>query len=139
MGKSKIKGAMMNPRERAVCCTLCLFLAVSVLSAVALVYLTVIIYLPAQRELQSGIGETSVMCTTIERKNITDDITACKWSSCSEWCLSKGGGACTHIYVRKVFQGEHLDELDCIEVLFNFIVRKLRHIKIFDKDKKYKV
>ena len=95
---------MMDHRERAVCGTLCLCLAVSVMSGVALVYLTVIIYLPAQRELQSGIGETSVMCTTIERKKIADDIAACKWSSCSEWCLSKGGGACTHIYARKVFQ-----------------------------------
>ena len=100
MGKSKLNGVMMNPRERAVCSTLCLCLAVSVMSAVALVYLTVIIYLPAQRELRAGIGETSVMCTTIEHKKISDDITACKWSSCSEWCLSKGGGACTHVYVR---------------------------------------
>ena len=43
-----------------------------------------------------------VMCTTTERKVIKDDILACRWSSCSEWCLSKGGGACTHLYVRQV-------------------------------------
>lgn len=90
----------MERRERAACTTLCMCLAVSVLSAVALVYLTVIIYLPAQRELTSGIGEASVMCTTIQRKKIVDDIFACRWSSCSEWCLSKGGGSCTHLYVR---------------------------------------
>ena len=46
----------MEKRERAVCGTLCLCLAVAVMSAVALVYLTVIIYLPSQRELTSGIN-----------------------------------------------------------------------------------
>ena len=109
MGKSKINGTMTKTPEKAVCGTLCLCLAVSVLSAVALIYLTVIIYLPAQRELKSGIGETPVMCTTTEHKKISDDIIACKWSSCSEWCLSKGGGACDHIYVRQVFQGDRLN------------------------------
>ena len=111
MGKSKVIGTMPGTPQKAVCGTLCLCLATSVLSAVALIYLTVIIYLPAQRELRSGIGETSVMCTTIEHKIISDDIIACKWSSCSEWCLSKGGGACQHLYVRKVFQGERINLL----------------------------
>ena len=55
-------------------------MAVLVMSSVALVYLTVIIYLPAQRELQSGIRETSVMCTTVENKDIVDDIFACRSS-----------------------------------------------------------
>ena len=90
-------------KDKAVCGTLCMCLAVSVMSAVALVYLTVIIYLPAQRELQSGIRDSSVMCTTIEKKDIVDDIFACRWSSCSEWCLSKGGSACTHLFVRDGF------------------------------------
>ena len=60
-------------KERAVCGTLCLCLALSVMSAVAMVYLTVIIYLPSQRELMSGIGETSVMCTTKERRQVTNE------------------------------------------------------------------
>ena len=60
----------MEKRERAVCGTLCLCLAVAVMSAVALVYLTVIIYMPTQRELTSGINEVPVMCTTTERKQI---------------------------------------------------------------------
>ena len=47
----------MEKQERAVCGTLCLCLAVAVMSAVSLVYLTVIIYLPTQRELTSGINE----------------------------------------------------------------------------------
>ena len=126
MGKSKLKAAM-STRERAVCGTLCLCLAVSVMSSVALVYLTVIIYLPAQRELRSGIGETSVMCTTIEHKKISDDINACKWSSCSEWCLSKGGAACTHVYVRFVFKGEQGFKLSKIELLAEYKIIFLRH------------
>ena len=91
----------MSRRERLMCGTLCLCLGLSVMSSVALVYLTVIIYLPAQRELGSGFGEAPVMCTTVERVAVTGDIEACKWSSCSEWCLSKGGGDCTHLYVRE--------------------------------------
>ena len=46
----------MSRRERALCGTLCLCLGAAVMSSVALVYLTVIIYLPAQRELSSGFG-----------------------------------------------------------------------------------
>ena len=46
-------------------------------------------------------GEASVMCKTVERVAVRGDIEACKWSSCSEWCLSKGGGDCTHLYVRE--------------------------------------
>ena len=116
MGKSKMNGMPKTP-EKAVCGTLCLCLAVSVLSAVALIYLTVIIYLPAQRELRSGIGETSVMCTTIEHKKISDDIVACKWSSCSEWCLSKGGGACDHIYVSVRSNGTNIHLEECTDIV----------------------
>ena len=118
MGAKKVEAkAMMTYRERAVCSTLCMCLACAVLSAVALVYLTVIIYLPAQRELESGIGETSVMCTTIEKRNIADDIAACRWSSCSEWCLSKGGGACTHIYVNVRSNGSDIELEGCTDLV----------------------
>ena len=52
--------------------------AVAVLSTVSIIYLSVIIYLPAKRELESGIGETPVMCTTIESRTIENDIELCK-------------------------------------------------------------
>jgi len=107
----------MEKRERAVCGTLCLCLAVAVMSAVALVYLTVIIYLPSQREMSSGINEIPVMCTTTERKAIKDDILACKWSSCSEWCLSKGGGACTHLYVSVRNNGSNVEFEECTDIV----------------------
>ena len=60
----------MNTKERAACGVLCVCMMVSVLSGVALIYLTVIIYIPAQKELASGFGESSVMCTTIEKRKI---------------------------------------------------------------------
>jgi len=107
----------MEKRERAVCGTLCLCLAVAVLSAVALVYLTVIIYIPTQREMSAGINEIPVMCTTTERKVIKDDIVACRWSSCSEWCLSKGGGACTHLYVSVRNNGSNVEFEECTDIV----------------------
>ena len=48
------------------------------LSTVSIIYLSVIIYLPAKRELESGIGETPVMCQTMERRRIDNDIELCK-------------------------------------------------------------
>ena len=54
------------------------FQAVAVLSAVAMIYLSVIIYLPSKRELDSGIVEQPVMCTTTERHHIENDIEECR-------------------------------------------------------------
>ena len=48
----------MEGPERVVCCTLCLCMAVAVFSSVALVYLTALVYMPAKREMQSGISDT---------------------------------------------------------------------------------
>lgn len=101
----------MEGPERAVCCTLCLCMAVAVFSSVALVYLTALVYMPtkvrnhltplqsilfnvvSQRELSSGLSDIPVVCTTVERL-WTDD---CDWYSCGEWCLSKSSH-CTKIW-----------------------------------------
>ena len=113
---------MMSARERAICSSLCFCLALSVLSGVAMIYLSVIIYIPSQREILSGFNEVgwleslilsswrlrkfpvdlqvSVMCTTVEKRRIHGDMEECKYGSCAEWCLSKGGGDCTQLIVR---------------------------------------
>ena len=83
----------MQGPEKAVCCTICLCLAVAVLSSVSLVYLTFMVYLPAKKELLSGLLNTTVMCTTEERV-VTDN---CTWASCWEWCLSKPS-TCVHLH-----------------------------------------
>ncbi len=106
---------MMSSRERVICGSLCLCLALAVLSAVAMVYLMVIIYIPSQREMTSGIGELSVMCTTVERRKIHGDIEACRWASCSEWCLSKGGGDCTQLIVNVRANGTDVELEGCTE------------------------
>ena len=56
----------MQGPEKVVCCSLCLCLAVAVLSSVSLVYLTFIVYLPAKKEMESGLLEIPVICTTVE-------------------------------------------------------------------------
>ena len=85
----------MEGPERVVCCTLCLCMAVAVFSSVALVYLTALVYMPAKREISSGLSDLPVMCTTIERVD-TDD---CDWYSCGEWCLSKSSH-CTKLWAQ---------------------------------------
>ena len=57
----------MQGPERVVCCSLCLCLAVAILSSVSLVYLTFIVYMPAKREMQSGLLEIPGICTTISK------------------------------------------------------------------------
>ena len=56
--------SMMSTRERAICSSLCFCLALSVLSGVAMIYLSVIIYIPSQREMLSGFNEVgrSISC-----------------------------------------------------------------------------
>ena len=51
---------MMSARERAICSSLCFCLALSVLSGVAMIYLSVIIYIPSQREILSGFNEVGL-------------------------------------------------------------------------------
>lgn len=116
MAREQSQYTKMSGKERAVCSTLCMCLALSVMSAVALVYLSVIIYLPASRELESGIGEVSVMCITKEMQKINGDIDACRWTSCTEWCLSKGGGDCTHLYVSVRSNGTNLLMEGCDDI-----------------------
>ena len=36
-------------------------------------------------------------------------VQTCRVSSCTEWCLSKGGGACHQIYVRVRQNGTDVD------------------------------
>ncbi len=112
-GGTAVEYRMMSRRERFVCSTLCACLAAAVLSAVAMVYLTVIVYLPARRELSLGIGSAAVMCITVEKQHVRGDIDACRWSSCVEWCLSRGGGDCTHLYAMVRSNGSDAEFQDC--------------------------
>jgi len=54
------------------------------------------------------------MCKTVERRKIEQDSEKCRLSSCTEWCLGKGGGACDQIFVQVRQNGTDVD----FEVLF---------------------
>ena len=115
-GEKMRKRRIMEGPERVVCCTLCLCMAVAVFSSVALVYLTALVYMPAKREISSGLSDLPVMCTTVQRID-TDD---CDWYSCGEWCLSKSSH-CTKLWaqVRKngtdvLFKGcSNIEDITC--------------------------
>ena len=90
-----VEDLIVPPQDNRICGTICMCQMTAVLSSVALVYLTVAIYMPSMRAFKSGITEVPVMCTTT--RSVTTD--TCDWGSCGEWCLSKTSGSCIQIYV----------------------------------------
>ena len=75
--------------EKYLCLTLFCTMMLSVVSAVAIIYSIVIIYLPSKMVLESNITGPA-MCTALSMERNIDTIEDCyNWSSCEEWCLSK--------------------------------------------------
>lgn len=88
--------------EKYLCLTLFCTMMLSVMSAVAIIYAIVIIYVPAKKVLESNLSGPK-MCTTLDMEgNLTQDdpnIDVCKgWTSCVEWCLSKSNKECSHVW-----------------------------------------
>ncbi|XP_075226948.1 tipE homolog 3 phospholipid transfer protein [Lycorma delicatula] len=100
---------IIPPQDTKICGTICMCQMTAVLSSVALVYLTVAIYMPSLRAFKSGISETPAMCTTTRAVNKDN----CDWGSCGEWCLSKTSGACIQIYVNLRQNGSSLLLANC--------------------------
>lgn len=92
--KIAVEDLVVPPQNGKICGTICICQMTFVLSSVALVYLTVAIYMPSHKAFKSGISEVPVMCTTTRAINTEN----CDWGSCGEWCLSKTSGACIQIY-----------------------------------------
>ncbi|XP_055698882.1 uncharacterized protein LOC129799217 isoform X1 [Phlebotomus papatasi] len=110
MGKKvPVEDLIIPPQDTKICGTICICQMTLVLSSVALVYLTVAIYMPSTRAFNSGINEVPVMCTTTRAVNKD----ACEWGSCGEWCLSKTSGACIQIYVNLRNNGSSLTLANC--------------------------
>lgn len=111
MGKKKVpvEDLVVPPQNNRICGTICICQMTLVLSSVALVYLTVAIYMPSTRAIQSGISEVPVMCTTTRAVAVE----SCDWGSCGEWCLSKTSGACIQIYVNLRNNGSNLLFANC--------------------------
>ena len=60
----------MGYGERAICLSLFVCLAVAVFSTVSLIYLTSIVYVPVQSELEAGFLPEPVMCTSIKAEQV---------------------------------------------------------------------
>jgi hypothetical protein len=100
---------IIPPQNGKICGTICICQMTLVLSCVAIVYLTVAIYMPAHKAFSSEIVETPVMCTTT--KAVLQD--SCSWGSCGEWCLSKGTGACLQVFVNLRRNGSSISFGNC--------------------------
>ncbi|XP_025420033.1 uncharacterized protein LOC112690273 [Sipha flava] len=108
-----VEDLVVPPQDTRICGTICICQMTAVLSSVAIVYLTVAIYMPTMREFQSGISENPVICTTT--RNVSSQ--KCAWSSCSEWCLSKPSGGCAQIYVNIRQNGSTLLLHNCSHIV----------------------
>lgn len=104
-----VEDLVIPPQDNRICGTICVCQMTFVLSTVAIVYLTVAVYVPFTRAYKSGISEQPIMCTTT--RNIS--VETCDWGSCGEWCLSKTSGACTQVYVNLRQNGSTILLLDC--------------------------
>ncbi|XP_033210358.1 uncharacterized protein LOC117168734 [Belonocnema kinseyi] len=93
MGR-KYKPRLIPEQDRRICGSICLCQFTIVISCVALVYLSVAIYMPSHRAFISGIDPTPVMCQTVN----TTLVNYCSWASCGEWCLTKTTGFCPQIH-----------------------------------------
>ena len=104
-----VEDLIIPPQDGRICGTICFCQMTLVLSSVALVYLTVAIYVPSSRAMQSGIVENPVMCTTT--RNVM--VETCDWGSCGEWCLSKTSGQCAQIFVNLRYNGSTIHLANC--------------------------
>lgn len=73
--KIAVEDLVVPPQNARICGTICICQMTFVLSSVALVYLTVAIYMPSSRAFKSGISEVPVMCTTTRALNTEN----CDW------------------------------------------------------------
>lgn len=112
MGR-KYKPRMIPEQDRRICGSICFCQLTVVASCVALVYLTVVIYLPSHRAFTSGIDPVPVMCQTVDTVMINN----CAWASCGEWCLTKTTGFCPQIHVLVRRNGTDLLFDNCTDIV----------------------
>ncbi|XP_014609379.1 PREDICTED: uncharacterized protein LOC106789566 [Polistes canadensis] len=93
MGR-KHKRRLIPEQDRRICGSICFCQFTIVISCVALVYLSVAIYMPSHRAFHAGIDPDPVMCQTVNATLVNN----CIWASCGEWCLTKTTGFCPQIH-----------------------------------------
>lgn len=98
---------------------------VAILSGVALLYLSMIVVVPSMRELEQEFMTTPIMCKTLLTEDLArkpskpESPTSCDWTTCGEWCLSKGSGTCVQIYVMARRNGSKVTFRDCVDISDN--------------------
>ncbi|XP_017882773.2 uncharacterized protein LOC108626557 isoform X2 [Ceratina calcarata] len=90
----KQKRRLIPEQNWRICGIICLCQFTFVISCVALVYLSVAIYMPSHRAFHAGIDPDPVMCQTVDTASTNN----CGWASCGEWCLTKTSGFCPQIH-----------------------------------------
>lgn len=108
MKKTKTE-TLIPKQDKRICTTICICQMCLVFSCVAIVYLSVAVYMPTLRAYRLEIDDP-VMCTTIRVDEGSNH------SSCSEWCLSKGSGGSKNrqIYVHLRENGSEIIFDECI-------------------------
>ncbi|KDR15342.1 hypothetical protein L798_10821, partial [Zootermopsis nevadensis] len=109
MGHKKNKPRMIPEQDRRICGSICFCQLTVVISCVALVYLTVAIYIPSHRAFKSGIEPVPITCQAIKSNNPRN----CQWASCGEWCLTKTSGFCPQIMVTARRNGTDMQLENC--------------------------
>jgi len=101
--------------EGRLCLSLALAFLLSVLSAVTVIYSTVMVYAPALKEIESGFrdGETKICTTRKAELNLQGAEKCAGWSSCEEWCLGVSSEACSHVYASVRERGANVSFSGC--------------------------
>ena len=102
--------------EKKICCGIMICEMLAILSGVAILYLAAIVVMPSKNELKMGFHTTPVMCTTVhavDKAKLPKHLRDCDWSTCGEWCLSKGSGVCMQIRVMVRHNGSTVQFNDC--------------------------
>lgn len=107
--------------EKQICFGICICQMIAILSGVSLLYLAVIVIIPSKNELAMGFKTTPIMCTTVESVDLArvegkPEDNACTWTTCGEWCLSKGSGTCMQIHVMVRNNGSKVNFRDCVDI-----------------------
>ncbi|CAL4091358.1 unnamed protein product, partial [Meganyctiphanes norvegica] len=108
----------MGAVQKGLCFIIMLMQMCAILSGVALMYGSVIVIIPSKDELLLDFNSTPIMCTTQRVVDIMEELTPngekpeCKWLSCGEWCLSKGG-PCIQISVMARQNGSNMAFKEC--------------------------
>ncbi|XP_015119034.1 uncharacterized protein LOC107042490 [Diachasma alloeum] len=110
MGR-KYKPRLIPEQDRRICGSICCCQLTIVISCVALVYLSVAVYIPSHRAFNAGIDPEPVMCQTVNATLVN----YCAWASCGEWCLTKTTGFCPQIHATVRRNGTDLVLENCTQ------------------------